>query len=153
LGLAAAAFAAPQIRLRHAVSLDQRGDSDGCRRILLDLTRDLETRRAAGELGAMRPSSLRAYRYAGARLATLGTTGPLAQIDPRPLLHDAGESTPARDMRILGLVCLAIAERRPIEAVARLETATVSDDTFGPAEPHRLRALAHLAGGDHKAAY
>jgi diguanylate cyclase (GGDEF)-like protein len=153
VGLASATFAAPAIRLRLAVSLDQRGDSDGCQRILRDLARDLEARQAAGELATMRPSSRGAYGYAIARLAALGDAGPLAKADPRAMLDTAGESTPSRAMRALGLVCLAIAERRPIEAVARLETIEISDDTLGPAEPHRLRALAMHASGDDKSAY
>jgi diguanylate cyclase (GGDEF)-like protein len=149
LGLRASDYVAPGIRLRLAVSLDQRGDTDGCQRILRDLIHDLEVRREAGELDAMRPSSRAAYGYAIARLAALGHPRSLARYDPHPLL--AG--SPAPDLRTLGAVCLAIAEGRPIEAVARLETAETSVDAFGPAEPHRLRALAHLASGDHASAY
>jgi diguanylate cyclase (GGDEF)-like protein len=88
-----------------------------------------------------------------ARLAALGDHAALRDIDPRPLLSGSGDSTQSRDLRVLGAVCLAIAQGRPIEAVARLETATISDETLDPAEPPRLRALAHVAAGDHASAY
>lgn len=153
LGMPARDFAAPAVRLRLAVWWDQRGDTDQCQRILRDLVADLQARRSAGELDAMRPSSRSAYGYAVARLAALGQPGPLAPVDPMGLLADDDDSTLMRDLRVLGIVCLAIAQQRPIEAVARLEKATVSDDSLGPAETHRLRALAHVASGDHKSAH
>ena len=77
----------------------------------------------------------------------------LDEVDPRPLLDVYDDSVNARVYATLGAVCLAIAEHRPIEAVARLETADVDPDTLGPAEPYRLGALAHLAAGDHASAY
>jgi diguanylate cyclase (GGDEF)-like protein len=152
LGLPATRFAAPGIRLRLAVSLDQRGDTDGCIRILRDIVHDAQARRLAGELDGMRPINLANYGYAMLRLAALGYRGPLPELDPRPMLEQGG-STQAQDLRTLGAVCSAIAEGRPIEAVARLETAVVSEETLGAAEPHRLRALAHIAVGDFASAY
>ncbi|MFG2036615.1 diguanylate cyclase domain-containing protein [Dactylosporangium sp. NPDC048998] len=144
-------FAAPQIRLRLAVDLDHRGDSEGCLRILHDIAIDLERRVRDDEVGRLRPVARGAMGYALVRLGTLGATAP--DVDPWPLLESAGLSTRASDLRTLGAVCQAIAESRPIEAVARLETAQVSDDSLGAAERHRLRALAHLGAGDYRAAY
>jgi diguanylate cyclase (GGDEF)-like protein len=153
IGLPAGHFDAPAIRLRHAVTLDQRGDSDSCVRILRDIANDLRVKSAAGDLDGVRPITLGTYGYALSRLAALGYRGPLSETDPRPLLDNSGDSAHSRDLRVLGAVCLAIAEGRPIEAVARLETATVSEETLDPAETHRLRALAHLAAGDHASAH
>jgi diguanylate cyclase (GGDEF)-like protein len=153
LGIPTGHFAAPSIRVRHAVCLDQRGDTDGCARILRDVVHDLDLRRRNGELGLLRPINLRAYGYAIARLAALGHRGPIGADDPRPLLETYDDSVTARDFAVLGAVCLAIAEHRPIEALARLETAEVSDETLGAAEGHRLRALAYLATNDLAAAY
>ncbi|GAA3304438.1 GGDEF domain-containing protein [Dactylosporangium vinaceum] len=144
-------FAAPQIRLRLAVDLDHRGDSEGCLRILRDIGADLVRRVADDEVGRLRPIARGAMGYALVRLGTLG--GAPLDVDPWPLLESAGPSRRAADFRTLGLACQAIAERRPIEAVARLETARVSDDSLGPAELPRLRALAHLGAADYRSAY
>jgi diguanylate cyclase (GGDEF)-like protein len=153
LGMESGYFAAPGIRVRHAVSLDQRGDTEGCSRILRDVVHDLGLRRLGGELGLLRPISLRAYGYAIARLAALGHHEPMVDTDPWALLQADDDSVTARDFAVLGAVCLAIADHRPIEALARLETAEVSDETLGAAEGHRLRALAYLAAGDLGSAY
>jgi diguanylate cyclase (GGDEF)-like protein len=153
IGMQTGFFAAPSIRVRHAVSLDQRGDTEGCARILRDVVHDLDMRRRNGELEMLRPISQRAYGYTIARLAALGHPGPMAETDPRPLLRADDDSVTAQDFATLGAVCLAIAEHRPIEALARLETADVSNETLGAAEGYRLRALAYLATNDLAAAY
>jgi diguanylate cyclase (GGDEF)-like protein len=153
LGMQTGFFAAPGLRVRHAVSLDQRGDTEGCTRILRDVVHDFGLRRPGGELELLRPISIRAYGYAIARLAALGHHGPKVDIHPRVLLQADDDSATARDFAVLGAACLAIAEHRPIEALARLETAEVSAETLGAAEGHRLRALAYLAAGDLAAAY
>jgi len=153
LGLPAARMAVPGIRLRLALSLDQRGDTESCVRILHDLLADYEKWRRTGQESQMRPLHLRSYGYAAVRLAALGHRGVLADVDVRTLLDAPEDSANAQAFAILGAVCLAIAERRPIEAVARLETAEVDPYTLGPAEPYRLRALAHLAAGDYASAY
>ncbi|GAA2364961.1 GGDEF domain-containing protein [Dactylosporangium salmoneum] len=144
-------FAAPQIRLRLAVDLDHRGDSEGCLRILLDIATDLQRRVRDDEVDRLRPVARGAMGYTLVRLGTLGAPAP--PIDPWPLLDSAGLSTRADDLRTLGAACQAIAERRPIEAIARLETAQVSEDSLGAAELPRLRALAHLGAGDYRSAY
>jgi diguanylate cyclase (GGDEF)-like protein len=156
VGLPPVVFAAPEIRLRQAVSLDQRGDSDGCRRVLRALGTDFQARADAGEADTLRPSSIGAYGYAAARVATLhgrAVPGPVELDDAVRMMERSGEGTRVRDLRTLGAVCVAIARCRPVEAVARLETARVSDETLGAAEVHRLRALAHLVAGDHASAY
>jgi diguanylate cyclase (GGDEF)-like protein len=146
-------LAVPGIRLRLAVSLDQRGDSESCARILRDLVNDYLKWQRAGATPTMRTLHLCSYGYATARLAALGHRSALDELDPRPLLATPDDSVNAKGLAALGAVCLAIAEHRPIEAVARLETAEVDPQTLGPAEPHRLRALAHLAAGDYASAY
>ncbi|GAA1813975.1 hypothetical protein GCM10009835_37150 [Planosporangium flavigriseum] len=153
LGMQTAHLAVPGIRVRHAVFLDQRGDTHGCTRILRDVVYDLDLRRRSGELSMLRPISIRAYGYAIARLATLGHPGPMADTHPGVLLRAHDDSVTANDFAALGAVCLAIAERRPMEALARLETAEVSDETLGAAEGHRLNALAHLVAGRTADAY
>jgi hypothetical protein len=153
-GIPEETFAAPGIRLRNAVALDHNGDSDGCLRVLRDVASDLDQFRRTGRAGRLRPSSLAAYGYAAARRASLGDrmeTG--TDADPARLLGHGGDSARARDMRQLGQVCLAIAHGRPIEAITRLDTATVSTETLGAAEPARLRSVALARSGDHAAAH
>ncbi|MGQ5264999.1 diguanylate cyclase domain-containing protein [Micromonospora sp. ZYX-F-536] len=153
-GIPEETFAAPGIRLRNAVALDHNGDSDGCLRVLRDVAADLARFVRTGRAGRLRPSSLAAYGYAAARQAALGdrveATG---DTEPSRLLNHGGDSARARDMRQLGLVCLAVADGRPIEAVTRLDTILVSTETLGAAEPARLRSIALSRAGDHLAAH
>ncbi|MEU6207176.1 GGDEF domain-containing protein [Micromonospora musae] len=158
LGMAAGipeeTFAAPGIRLRNAVALDHNGDSDGCLRVLRDVASDLARFLHSGRAGQLRPSSLSAYGYAAARRAALGDEIEFnSDAEPARLLAHGGDSARARDMRELGHVCLAIASGRPIEAVARLDTVRVSNETLGAAEPARLRSIALSRAGDHAAAH
>ena len=153
LDLPTGSLAAPSLRVRHAVSLDQRGDTDGCVRILRDVVVDLDMRRRGGELEMLRPISRRSYGYAIARLAALGHPGAMASNDPRPLLSVSDDSASGHDFATLGGICLAIAERRSIEARARLETVEVSAETLGAAETYRLRALTYHASGEFAQAY
>jgi len=153
IGLPLSQLAPTNVELRHAVSLDQRGDTDSCLRILHGLVRELGEHQRTGELVEQRPITLRAYGYALVRLGALGDHGAGSGIDPRPLLAADDDSGEAHEFGVLGAVCVAIAEQRPLEALARLETAAVTAEGLGPAEIHRLRALAHLAAGDHALAY
>ncbi|WBB66706.1 GGDEF domain-containing protein [Micromonospora sp. WMMD812] len=153
-GIPEETFAAPGIRLRNAVALDHNGDSDGCLRVLRDVASDLGRFLRGGRAGQLRPSSLAAYGYASARRAALGDrieSDPDA--DPARLLAHGGDSARARDMRDLGHICLAIATGRPIEAVTRLDSVQVSNETLGAAEPARLRSIALSRAGDHAAAH
>ncbi|SCL39376.1 diguanylate cyclase (GGDEF) domain-containing protein [Micromonospora rhizosphaerae] len=147
-------FAAPGIRLRNAVALDHNGDSDGCLRVLRDVSGDLSRFLHAGRAGNIRPSSRAAYGYAAARRAALGDLVESGtDADPVRLLGQGGDSARVRDMRQLGQVCLAIADGRPIEAMTRLESARVSAETLGDAEPARLRSIALAGAGDHAGAH
>jgi diguanylate cyclase (GGDEF)-like protein len=151
-GIAEETFAAPGIRLRNAVALDHNGDSDGCLRVLRDIGGDLDRFLRVGEAGRLRPSSLAAYGYSVARRAALGDPADPG-VNATQLLRNGGDSARARDMRQLGEVCLAIAADRPIEAMTRLDTASVLAETLGPAERARLGSLAYTRAGDHAAAH
>jgi diguanylate cyclase (GGDEF)-like protein len=139
-------FAVPSIRLRMALSMDHHGDADGCLRVLRDLSTELAT---YGDT-VLRPSGQAAFGYALARRAALDEP---PVTDPRRLLDGGIEGQRARDMRALGDVCLMIAAGKATDALTRLDAVTVSPDTFGPAEPARLRSLAFAAAGDHAAAH
>jgi diguanylate cyclase (GGDEF)-like protein len=142
----AAYFAVPGIRLRMALSMDHHGDTDGCLRVLRDLSAEL------GQYAhlSLRPSSQTAYGYALARQAALDDP---PRTDPRPLLDAGVEGQRARDMRSLGDICLMISAGKATDALSRLDAVAVSADTCGPAEPGRLRSLAFAAAGDHAAAH
>lgn len=140
-------LAQPGIRLRMALTMDHHGDEDGCLRVLRDLRDEL----AGYERERLRPSDRVSYGYALARQATLDT--PSGAQPPRPLLAAGAEGQRARDMRVLGDVCLMIAADKATDALSRLDTVTVSADTLGPAEPARLRSLAFTTTGDHAAAH
>jgi diguanylate cyclase (GGDEF)-like protein len=153
IGLPSVERAIPLMRVRLAASMDHRGDTESCARILRDVVTDLGNRERNGEVSELRAADRRAYGYALLRLAALGDRRPLSSFDPQKLLAAPTDSRNGRDLATLGAVCQAIADGSPIGAVARLETADVDDHTLGPAEPHRLRALAHLAAGDFASAY
>jgi diguanylate cyclase (GGDEF)-like protein len=146
-------LAAPGIRLRSAVTLDHNGDSDGCLRVLRDIDGDLDRFFRAGSAKLVRPSSLTAYGYATARRAALGEPTHPVGTEAAALLAQGADSVRARDMRVLGEACLAIAAGRPVEALTRLNTTTVSPETLGAAEPARLRSLAFARMGNHAAAH
>lgn len=146
-GVPAAYLAQPGVRLRMALSMDHHGDTDGCVRVLRDLSAELDR---FSDLSLLRPSGRAGYGYALARLAALGES---PARDPRRLLASGGEGQRVRDMRALGDVCLMIAGGRADEALTRLDTVTVAPDTLGAAEPARLRSLAFAAAGDHAAAH
>ncbi|QSB15847.1 GGDEF domain-containing protein [Natronosporangium hydrolyticum] len=145
-GIPAEHFAQPGIRLRMALSIDHNGDTDGCLRVLRDLSTELE----GYARQRLRPSDRVSYGYAIARQAALDApTG----ADPRPLLSAGAEGQRARDMRMLGEVCLLVSAGKATDALSRLDAVTVSQETLGPAEPARLRSLAFSAAGDHPAAH
>ena len=107
---------------------------------------------AGGPTSCARAASPRtATRRPGGRRSATGATDPDAE--PARLLGHGGDSARARDLRQLGQVCLAVADGRPIEAVARLDTVQVSTETLGAAEPARLRSIALARAGDHAAAH
>lgn len=139
-------FAQPGIRLRMALSLDHHGDTDACRRVLRDLSGELE-RYVTDRL---RPSGRVGYGYALARLAALGGPSP---VPPRSLLNAVAEGQSPRDMLVLGGVCLMIAAGKATDALDRLGEVAVAPDSLGPAEHARLRSLSFSAAGDPVAAH
>lgn len=144
--LPAEPLAQPEIRLRMALSMDHHGDTDGCLRVLRDLSGEL----ARYTVAKLRPASRAAYGYALARRAALGEP---SAAPARPLLATAAEGEAARDMRLLGDVCLLVAAGKATDALSKLDTLTVAPDSLGPAEHARLRSLAFTATGDHRAAH
>lgn len=134
----------PEIRVRHAVFLDQRGETDAAKATLGDLV----DRLAADDLIVVEAPYL---GYAMARYATLGGR---IEPDARRLLNLKLELHPeATELRQLGTAALAIAEDRPRDALELLENAQTTQTRLGRAEVPRLRALAHVAEGDHAAAH
>ncbi|GGK99285.1 GGDEF domain-containing protein [Mangrovihabitans endophyticus] len=148
--LAPEVFAAPGIRLRNAVSLDHQGDTDGCLRVLRDIDAELSRYVATGSDTRLRPHSRAVYGYALARRAALGER---TESNASDWLSDGGDSVRTRDLRHLGGVCLAIAAKRPADALARLDAVPVSPDVLGAAEPARLRSICHSSAGDHESAH
>ncbi len=149
-GLPAAAYLLPEIRVRLAVSLDHRGDSDGCIRILHDVLTQLPAgppAQSCHELPEMdRP-------YIGYAIARLGACGEPMPMSAYTWLGGRRTHDPlAADLRILGAACLDIANGRPAQALNRLGQAHVQSRTLGASEVPRLRAIAHAANGDHVAA-
>jgi diguanylate cyclase (GGDEF)-like protein len=149
-GVPDVSLTSPGIRLRVAVSLDHAGDTEGCLRVLRDLTGELTRLIGSDDWLSVRPPSRAGYGYALTRRAALGEQ---SDVDALALLRDCGDGARSRDLRQLGEVCLAIAGGRPIEALTRLESVTVAADTAGPSETARLRALAYQHAGDHAAAH
>ncbi|GAB7050367.1 GGDEF domain-containing protein [Catenuloplanes indicus] len=149
-GLPEEVLAAPGIRLRNAIALDHSGDTDGCLRVLRDVSDDLARIGRAGHLDRIRPSSRAAYGYTVARRAALGERGP---VDAWSLLAYGGDSARARDLRRLGEVCLSIADGRTAEALTQIGSVTVAPETLGAAEPARLRSISYARAGDHEAAH
>ncbi|BCJ36074.1 hypothetical protein Athai_35770 [Actinocatenispora thailandica] len=148
-GLPGAEYVIPEVRVRLAVSLDHRGDAEGCTRILRDVLAQLPAvpQQAQAQLPEMdRP-------YVGYALARLSAFGEPAPMPAYPWLGEPRSQDPlVGDLRALGAVCLDIADGRPEQAVVRLERISVDARTLGASEPPRLRALAYAAAGDHAAA-
>jgi diguanylate cyclase (GGDEF)-like protein len=151
-GIPESDYVTPTIRVRLAVWHDHNGDTDACVRVLRDVIDDLTWHRQATQGGVeeIRPIALGAYGYAIARLAALGE---VSDVPARPLLDSAGQSLRARDLRLLGEVCLAIADQKSSTALGLLDQSNVAASTMGGAEPYRLRALAHLKAARPAEAY
>jgi len=149
-GLPGGEYIIPEVRVRLAVSLDHRGDEEGCIRILRDVLGQLPA--APQQAQHQLPEMDRPYiGYALARLAAFGQPVPMPAY---PWLGEPRSQDPlVADLRALGSVCLDIADHRPEQAVARLARITVDARTLGASEPPRLRALAYAAADDHAAAH
>ncbi|WP_412543842.1 GGDEF domain-containing protein [Longispora sp. K20-0274] len=128
-----------QIRVRHAVAVDHRGDTATAVRLLRQVVDDF------GRGPAPAWSVDRAHiAYAAARLAALGCPG---VPDLGGLLDGVGHDVDERTIRALTPVCAALAAGNGDAALALLDTAPVHHATFGVAEVHRLGALAHSLAG------
>lgn len=141
---------APGVRLRGAVLRDHEGDTESCVRILTDLVAQFCEQCATGVIQRVRPGARLSWAYAAARLAALGEP---VEVDARPYLTYHGESIRNRDLAVLGEVCMAIGDGRPMEALRCLDGLTVSPETLGPGEVARLCALAYVRLGDFRRAY
>ena len=134
----------PEIRVRQAVFLDQRGETAPAKAVLRDLVDHLN----ADDLIAMEVPYL---GYAMARYAVLGGS---YEGDARGLLRLRNKQFPESvELARLGEAALRIAEGRPAEALELLSDARTAQTRLGRAEVPRLRALAHIASGDLAAAH
>lgn len=142
----------PEIRVRLAVSLDHRGDTDGCVRVLRDVMTELLSRIPDPGGFDMLPQCDRNYfGYAASRLAVLGDE---PGVSITKLLQSNGSESVSLALHDMADVCLTILDGRPADAVRLLDSLHPPDEqTFGAAEVPRLRALAYLAMGDSAAAH
>lgn len=149
-GLPSAEYVVPEIRVRLAVSLDHRGDGDGCVRVLHDMLSQLPEGASDHSYPAVSEMDRPYVGYALARLAASGH--PVAMSAERWLGRKSSRDPLINDLRTLGAICLDIASGHPQHALRRLAQATVLARTVGPSEPPRLRAIAYTAIGDLAAA-
>lgn len=142
LGMHSFDHALPEVAVRCAVSLDHRGDQDGCVRMLREVLRTWARRANPAELWC---AERLYYAYASARLAVLDEDVPPVE---RELLATDAPGFELDDLRLLGHACVAIVDGDPAGALAQLAGRQVHSYTLGAAEIHRVRALAHQARGE-----
>ncbi len=145
LGRAPGDHALPEIPVRRAVSLDHRGDTTTCVRMLWDVLATWSKRAAPTELWW---AERYYYGYAAVRLTALGQHAPV----DRALFAPESDEWEIQDLNLLTGACIAIVEGRPRVALDRLAGRKVNPYTLGAGEIARVRALAHAADGDHRAA-
>ncbi|WP_194921478.1 diguanylate cyclase domain-containing protein [Catenulispora rubra] len=134
----------PEIKVRHAVWLDQRGESVAAKAVL----RDLVVHLGLDDLIEMERGYL---GYAAARYASLGGR---VDIDVHALLDSTSEPILENaEIRRLGHAALAIAEYRPALALQLLKDAGTTHTRLGAAEVPRLKAMAYAVQGDYASAY
>lgn len=136
----------PEVGVRHAVCMDQRGDTVTAIELLQDVLTSWRQRVWLTELWSV---ELYYYCYAAARLRVLGQSSPETAVQVPPGVN----GWEASDLRVLTDACVAIADNRVREALDLLDSRTFSPYTLGSAEVPRLRALAHTAAGDLSAAW
>jgi diguanylate cyclase (GGDEF)-like protein len=140
-GLPAAMGACLEVQVSAAVMEDHRGRVESCVRGL----------RAVVEFGCREYKDLALMdaaflRYAAVRLTALGVSAePIAAVS-------AENDRTLTSLNELAQVCEAIASNQPQFALQLLDGPAGTADVLGPAEPHRLRSLAHAAAGDHATA-
>lgn len=141
-GEPAGGYVHPEIRVRRALWLDHRGDSEGCVRELTDLYESVEPCDVDG-------FDLPHLGFAGARLMALGVK---VRRDPRTVLAGYRAATPEdAATNLLAEICLDIAAGRSAEALAALDSPVLAG-AAPAAEVMRLRSLALSAAGDFRAA-
>jgi diguanylate cyclase (GGDEF)-like protein len=149
-GLPPFEYIMPEIRVRLAVSLDHRGDSDGCVRVLRDVLSHLPSGTTDQVLDEIPPVDGPYIGYALSRLAAMGEP---IDLVPGPFLGSRRAYDPESEyLRQLATVCADITDGRSSAAIAKLDRIHVQPRTLGAAEPPRLRAIAWAAAGDHAAA-
>lgn len=112
------------------------------------LHRVLETWAERTDPRELWPAEQYYYGYAAVRLRALGEP---AEVDP--VLFTAEEhGWEVADLALLAAACRDIHTGHPAEALERLEGRSVNPYTLGAAEIFRVRALAHAALDDHRAA-
>ncbi|ASU79875.1 GGDEF domain-containing protein [Actinopolyspora erythraea] len=144
LGLPSGDHALPEVAVRWAVSLDHLGDAEGCADMLRWV---LETWGERTDPRRLWPAEQYYYGYAAMRLRALGEP---AEVNP-VLFSVEEQGWEVADLRMLAGACESIAAGDPTGALRRLDRPT-HPYTLGTAEPHRVRALAHAAAGDHRSA-
>ncbi|PRW64900.1 GGDEF domain-containing protein [Actinopolyspora mortivallis] len=145
LGLPSGDHALPEVAVRWAVSLDHHGDTESC---VTMLRRVLETWAERAHPRELWPAEQYYYGYAAVRLRALGEP---AELDP--VLFTAEEhGWEVADLRLLAAACRDISEGDPARALKRIEHRSPNPYTLGAAESARIRALAHAALNDHRAA-
>ena len=140
-----------EVQVRHGLSLDHRGDTDGCVRVLRALLSNA-SRVGPDEDGlpGVARMDLPWLGFAGARLRALGHD---SAIDVRRCLAAGSNDAWTADLRHFGRICLAIAAGETEKARQRLTRATSTAAVLGVAEAPRLKALSYLAEDDFASAW
>ncbi|GIG60080.1 hypothetical protein Lfu02_44520 [Longispora fulva] len=138
----------PEVPLRYALARDHRGDPAGCLRVLADLVADAAARRSRGA-HPFPPVDWAYVAYAVARRAAMGEP---STVDVSGYDADLGPGAEEQEIRAMVAVCEALARGDGDGALDLLAGVRLSEQTFGAAEPHRLRVLAHTLRGDVGAA-
>ncbi|ADD43157.1 GGDEF domain-containing protein [Stackebrandtia nassauensis] len=141
----------PEVQVRHALSLDHQGDTDGCVRILralLSMAERLPPREDG--LPGIGTMDIPWIGYAAARLTVLGEA---TTVDALRCLAAGSDDAWTADLNQLGRICLSIHEGETDRARRLLDNATAAAAVLSPAEVPRLRALSHLADGDTRSAW
>jgi diguanylate cyclase (GGDEF)-like protein len=134
----------PEIRVRHAVFLDQQCETQGASHML---------GRLVSQLGPDDVDGLE-HPYLGYAVARYAALGGECQTDARSLLRAEVDPAPEYDELVrLGEAALAIAEHRAGDALSLLEDAHTTYSMLGSGEVPRLRSLAFSQLGNYADAH
>ncbi|MGH8881222.1 MAG: diguanylate cyclase domain-containing protein, partial [Stackebrandtia sp.] len=140
-----------EVPVRQGLSLDHRGDTDGCVRVLRTLLSNAtHIPSTVDGLPGVAAMDLPWLGFAAARLRALGHETP---IDARRCLAAGINDAWSADIRHYGRICLAIADGDTEKARKRLTHPTTTAAVLGAAEAARLKALSYVADGDYRAAW